>query len=212
MQGLIKELPEQVALSMTIIPTTLMFSFDDGVKSKDQLAKLILERIGKLERDQWFIGSVKIADKVESYKPFTSDNIKDSQLKWNSVLKDSIYSFQSVSIYVIGDFPTRETESLDVVATLDMLNEENDSTIVRDYGIRGRKIALNFAITNETIIDPDTLLQYFCPDYFMVKITPMHATAACCDNNMETPNGYTEYTPCKEHEAALKAVGRQFPF
>ena len=44
------------------------------------------------------------------------------------------------------------------------------------YQKGGRKITLNFALSTETIIDPDVLRQYFSPDIFLVKITPVNPT------------------------------------
>jgi len=72
--------------------------------------------------------------------------------------------------------------------------------------LKGRKIALNFALTDAPI-DAEILKQNFDPAYFMCKITPMHRTQAVIDNNLETKDGYDHYYPYKQVEENLKAAG-----
>lgn len=70
----------------------------------------------------------------------------------------------------------------------------------------GRKIALNFFIAGYTI-DPHALIEWFPPEYYMCKLTPMHKTARATDNGIETAGDYTTIEPYLETEAALKAAG-----
>lgn len=71
----------------------------------------------------------------------------------------------------------------------------------------GRKYALNFALADSYIIDAKKLKYYFDPDKFMVKITPLHDTNSCKDNNIITTGGYNYFTPYKKAETDLKNVG-----
>lgn len=71
----------------------------------------------------------------------------------------------------------------------------------------GRKYALNFALADDTIIDADKLAELFSPHKFMVKITPLHKTDACEDNDLKTSGGYDYFTPYKEKEQALIKAG-----
>lgn len=71
----------------------------------------------------------------------------------------------------------------------------------------GRKYALNFALSDETIIEADKLAELFSPHKFMVKITPLHKTDACKDNGLQTSGGYDYFTPYKDKEKALIKVG-----
>ncbi len=73
--------------------------------------------------------------------------------------------------------------------------------------VLGRKIALNFALFEGAKIDPDVLLDYFDPESYMVKITPMHKTSNAISNRLETPDGYSSYHSYKEVEASLKSAG-----
>jgi len=70
----------------------------------------------------------------------------------------------------------------------------------------GRKITLNFALAGYEI-DPEKLKKYFDPSKYICKLTPMHMTNSCVDNNIYTENGYTDYYPYKEIEENLKDVG-----
>jgi len=42
----------------------------------------------------------------------------------------------------------------------------------------GRRTALNFALISGITIEPDVLLSYFSPEYFVIKVTPLNPTVA----------------------------------
>jgi len=71
----------------------------------------------------------------------------------------------------------------------------------------GRKYALNFALADYYELDADKLVALFNPDNFMVKITPLHMTKSCQDNDIKTTGGYEYFTPYKSAEEALKKAG-----
>lgn len=70
----------------------------------------------------------------------------------------------------------------------------------------GRKITLNFAIANYEI-NPNVLLKYFDPDYYICKLTPMHKTHEALAHGIKTEGDYTTYYPYKKYEEALKSAG-----
>lgn len=72
--------------------------------------------------------------------------------------------------------------------------------------VKGRKITLNFALTDASI-DAGYLAEIFDPENFLCKITPMHETTACKSNGLLTRDGYTKYYPYKETEEVLKKAG-----
>jgi len=78
--------------------------------------------------------------------------------------------------------------------------------IVKQTGVVGRKIALNFALT-ELPIDAKYLSELFDPAHFMCKITPMHVTRSCEENGLLTMDGYTSYYPYQRAETDLKNAG-----
>lgn len=70
----------------------------------------------------------------------------------------------------------------------------------------GRKITLNFALGHWQI-DPDVLRHYFNPDWYLCKLTPLHRTRAVDDRRLMPSGDWTEYTPYRETEEALKKAG-----
>lgn len=70
----------------------------------------------------------------------------------------------------------------------------------------GRKITLNFAIAGWEI-DPEILLQYFDPDYYIIKLTPMHVTSNSVRYGYLTSGKPTTMEPYKEIEEKLKKAG-----
>jgi len=70
----------------------------------------------------------------------------------------------------------------------------------------GRKVTLNFAVADYTV-DPDELLRYFPPEWYVCKLTPMHKTEAAVGTGIRTAGEYTEPEPYLELEAKLRAAG-----
>lgn len=85
------------------------------------------------------------------------------------------------------------------------LNEISEIGKVLDFP-KGRKITLNFAVAAWEI-DAEKLRSLFNPDKFIVKLTPMHKTAAAIQNDIKTSGDYTDYYPYVYHEEAVKKVG-----
>lgn len=49
-----------------------------------------------------------------------------------------------------------------------------------------RKITLNFALTTESTINVSVLLNYFCPEKYLIKITPVNPTTQATLNGIKT--------------------------
>lgn len=71
----------------------------------------------------------------------------------------------------------------------------------------GRKYCLNFALADEYETDGQRLRELFDPEYFMVKITPIHNNNACELNGIRTKEGYHSFTPYKTAEESFKKAG-----
>ena len=71
----------------------------------------------------------------------------------------------------------------------------------------GRKYALNFALADGCEIDAIKLKKMFSPKKFMVKVTPLHMTNSCVENDIKTTDGYEYFTPYKHLEEQLKNEG-----
>ena len=72
---------------------------------------------------------------------------------------------------------------------------------------KGRKYSLNFALADYYEVDAEKLRDLFDPNKFMVKITPLHKTDSCIENDIKTTHGYEYFTPYKNTETELKKVG-----
>lgn len=48
----------------------------------------------------------------------------------------------------------------------------------------GKKITLNFALSTVSIIDPNLLIRYFNPDFFIIKLTPLNPTLKAAGNKL----------------------------
>ena len=60
---------------------------------------------------------------------------------------------------------------------------------IAEYGKKffdedGRRITLNFALAEGMSVDPNILLNYFSPDIFLIKMTPVNPTYAAQKNNI----------------------------
>lgn len=70
----------------------------------------------------------------------------------------------------------------------------------------GRKITLNFALAGYEI-NPHLLKEYFNPEHYIIKLTPMHKTIEAANNGIKTDGDYTSYEPYRHTEELLKDAG-----
>lgn len=70
----------------------------------------------------------------------------------------------------------------------------------------GRKITLNFAVANYHV-NPEVLLEYFDPDDYIIKLTPMHKTRTALEYDIKTKDDYTTMVPYVELEKSLIDAG-----
>lgn len=77
-----------------------------------------------------------------------------------------------------------------------------------DYGERyyrsgDRKITLNFALAEDSPVDPDVLLGYFDPEVFLIKITPLNPTYQSAASGLKS---YIDPEKGLEDYPALQAI------
>lgn len=142
---------------------------------------------------------------VSTMMPKRNGNLQNFLEEW-LLIKNNLNGEAGLqlSINTTDDIKRGESMSHNTMSLLDISNMMHN--IVAKFGVVGRKIALNFALTDAEI-DADKLRRLFDPKYFMCKITPMHLTNACEDNDIVTTDGYEKYYPYKEVEENLKRVG-----
>lgn len=71
----------------------------------------------------------------------------------------------------------------------------------------GRKYTLNFAVTNETVLDPCVLDDLFDKDKFIVKITPIHQTSSALLSGFDVGDSYQKYSVYNKFETPLLEHG-----
>ena len=71
----------------------------------------------------------------------------------------------------------------------------------------GRKYTLNFAVTEETILDPVLLNAMFDRQKFIAKITPIHQTRSAVENHYDVSTTYDDYNVYQRFEQPLLDLG-----
>jgi 23S rRNA (adenine2503-C2)-methyltransferase len=56
----------------------------------------------------------------------------------------------------------------------------------RFFNEGGKKITLNFAVSKDSIIEPNALTRYFSPNIFLIKLTPVNPTLKARRNKIES--------------------------
>jgi 23S rRNA (adenine2503-C2)-methyltransferase len=140
---------------------------------------------------------------VSTVMPKNSQNLHDFIWEWIKI-KNKLNGEAGLQLSI------NSTDELYRDFTMPQSSKLEEIAYCMDFSLpkilKGRKIALNFAITDAEI-NPEILLKYFSPNYFLCKITPMHKTHSCENNNLLTDGGYDFYYPYKQVEEDLKKVG-----
>lgn len=71
----------------------------------------------------------------------------------------------------------------------------------------GRKYTLNFAVTEDTILDAKDLSVLFDKEKFIVKITPIHKTNSAIKNGFNVATSYTDFDVYRKFEQPLLGEG-----
>ena len=138
--------------------------------------------------------STMCPNKNKGLKSFLDDwmNIKNTTYGGNAGLQ---FSINSTSDYERNIMFSNNCLSLDEI-----------SVMSKHYRPEGRKITLNFAVADYEV-NAEKLAKLFSPEYFVVKLTPMHKTYSAVEHGIKTDGDYTTFYPYKTIEENLKAVG-----
>ena len=151
-----------------------------------------------------YLGYSLVHPVVSTMLPKNNKYILDFLLEW-ALIKNIDYRGDAGLQFSIN---STDDEQRDYLFSGNSLSLEDIAYIGRRLPAPlGRKYTLNFALADDTIIDAEKLAKLFSPERFIVKITPLHKTNACHDNNLQTSGGYDYFTPYKGIEEKLKAVG-----
>lgn len=142
---------------------------------------------------------------VSTMLPKANRNLKPFLMTWCNVIKNGYYSGEAGLQFSINSTSDEQREFLFSGNSLPL---DEISKIGKELPMPvGRKYALNFALADDSIIDAEVLTRLFDPEKFMCKITPLHRTASCEENNIQTTGGYDYFTPYREVEESLKKYG-----
>ena len=125
--------------------------------------------------------------------------------EWTNDIKNSLFKGDAGLQLSINS--TSEEQRQDMFSG-NALTLEEISAMVRDLPMpKGRKYALNFALADNYEVDAHKLRELFNPDKCMVKITPLHMTHSCVENDIKTSDGYTSFVPYQKAEKDLIDAG-----
>lgn len=145
----------------------------------------------------------KIHPVISTMLPKNNSNLKEFITEWIRI-KNDVFDGNAGLQFSIN---STNDEERNTMFSGNALNLNEIPNYVPDLtGLKGRKIILNFAVANYEI-DPNKLLKYFSPEYYLIKLTPMHKTNSAANNNIETDGDYTTIYPYQEHEENLKKAG-----
>ena len=155
---------------------------------------------------EWFNNCLgcqfKIHPVVSTMMPKYNRNLDDFISQWMDIKNDMLDGEAGLQISINS---TNEKQR-DIMFNGNALNIRNISDVMKPYIPVGRKITLNFAVADYEI-DAKKLREYFNPDYYLIKLTPMHKTVTALDNNIKTYGDYTSFYPYKKTEEKLKDAG-----
>lgn len=141
---------------------------------------------------------------VSTMLPKINKELKD-YLKYWMWIKNHIYKGEAGLQLIINSTSEKQRDRMFGGSSLSLSNisrlcEELPNPV-------GRKITLNFAISDHTEIDGVLLANFFDTTKFMCKITPIHETVSAKKNNVFTSEGYDNYYPYEKAEYTLKEAG-----
>lgn len=152
-----------------------------------------------------FIGRSLVHPVLTTMMPKNNKHLMERLNEWTVDIKNDHFRGDAglqLSINSTNDQQRQEMFNGNAL-TLDEISKIGKDLIMP----KGRKYALNFALADGYEVNAEKLRDLFDPRKFMVKITPMHRTKSCEENNIGTTDGYEYFTPYKSVEEQLKKYG-----
>jgi 23S rRNA (adenine2503-C2)-methyltransferase len=157
----------------------------------------------RYETEKW-IGDSLIHPVISTMMPRNNKRLREFLNDWVTVKNQSFNGDAGLQFSI----NSTSNEQREEMFSGNSLSLEEISKIGEELEFpKGRKYTLNFALADNYEVDAVRLRELFDPNKFMVKLTPLHLTDSCKDNDIVTTGGYTNFTPYKEKEDALKKAG-----
>jgi 23S rRNA (adenine2503-C2)-methyltransferase len=152
-----------------------------------------------------FIGNSLIHPVFTTMCPKNNRNLFSILQEWTNDIKNDLFRGDAGLQLSINS--TSDEQRNDMFSG-NSLSLEEISQIVKDLPFPiGRKYALNFALADNYEVDAKKLRSLFSPEKCMVKITPLHETHSCEENDIKTTGGYDSFVPYQKVEQELVAEG-----
>ena len=150
-----------------------------------------------------YIGNSLIHPVISTMLPKANENLEKYLHEWMEIKNYDFFGDAGLQFSINS---TSDTERNDMFRG-NSLSLDEISRIGKDLDMpRGRKITLNFAVADYEV-NAEKLRDLFCPEKFVVKLTPMHKTHTALENGIETNGDYTTMYPYSQIEEDLKGVG-----
>lgn len=139
---------------------------------------------------------------VSTMMPRNNKNLKKFITRWMEI-KNIVYQGNAGLQLSINSTDENEREYM---FSRNALTLDDISELMAGMRPEGRKITLNFAVAGYTV-DCDYLAKLFTPDYYIIKLTPMHKTKTALQNKIETAGDYTQHEPYEKLELRFQKAG-----
>lgn len=156
-------------------------------------------------RDELFpyIGDSVIHPVVSTMMPRMNTRLLDYIREWCKIKNEYFKGEAGLQLSINS---TSDTERQDMFNGNSMTLSEISNLMDKMPAPVGRKYTLNFAVAGYEI-DGAKLAKLFNPEYFIVKLTPMHKTHTAITNGIKTEGDYTTLYPYQEAEQSCKEAG-----
>lgn len=141
---------------------------------------------------------------ISTMLPKSNKNLEDYLLKWCNIKNIDRLGEAGLQFSINSTDDNQRVEQFSNMSN----NLETISKIADKLPVpTGRKYTLNFAITENTILDATKLSYLFDKEKFIVKITPIHQTKSALENKFDVGNSYEKYSVYQKFEKPLLREG-----
>ena len=152
-----------------------------------------------------FIGDSLIHPVFTTMCPNKNKRLFSMLQEWTTDIKNGLFNGDAGLQFSVNS--TSEEQRIDMFSGNAITLEEMSDMVKVLPMPKGRKYALNFALADNYEVNAKKLRKLFDPKKCMVKITPLHMTHSCEENNIKTSEGYTSFVPYQKAEDDLINAG-----
>lgn len=152
-----------------------------------------------------FIGDSLIHPVFTTMCPNKNKKLFSMLQEWATDIKNGLFNGDAGLQLSVNS--TSEEQRVDMFSGNAITLEEMSDMVKALPMPKGRKYALNFALADNYEVNAKKLRELFDPKKCMVKITPLHMTHSCEENNIKTSDGYTSFVPYQKAEDDLINAG-----